>query len=380
MRKLLFLLSFTIFIFSCAPVKQSATYSTVPKLKFLNTIEIPFDTQFQNTTIGGLSGIDYDPTQDLYYIICDDRSVFNEARYYTATIAIENNLLKNVSFQSVQTLKNDSGKAFGNWNNAPINSTDPEDIRFHAKTNTLVWSSEGARVMTADKKIIQNPALNFMTLKGDFLGIVTLPENLKMQKLEKGPRNNGTLEGITFDHNFKKIYANIEEPLFEDGNQATTSKGGLIRLYLFNTKTGKNTAQYGYLLEPIAREPNPSGAFAVNGISAIQYYSKHKLLVVERSYSTGTQECTVKVFMCDLKKTTNVKKNSTLLNQNIKVGSKKLVLNMDDLGIFIDNIEGITFGPRLPSGNRSLVLVSDNNFAEKQKTQFLLFEVLEEEI
>lgn len=49
---------------------------------------------------------------------------------------------------------------------------------------------------------------------------------------------------------------------------------------------------------------------------------------------------------------------------------------MDDLGIFIDNVEGITFGPKLANGNQSLVLVTDNNFSDKQKTQVLVFEVV----
>ena len=216
-----------------------------------------------------------------------------------------------------------------------------------------------------------------MDLKGDYMENITLPENLKMQKLEKGPRNNGTLEGITFDKKYKNIYTNIEEPLFEDGNQANTSKGGLIRLYQFNTKTKKNTAQYGYQLEPIAREPNPKGTFAVNGVSAIQYYGKNQLLVVERSYSTGTQACTVKVFLCDLKKATNVKNHPSLQNQKLELVSKKLMLNMDDLGIFIDNIEGITFGPKLANGNPSIIFISDNNFSDKQKTQVLVFELVE---
>jgi hypothetical protein len=48
---------------------------------------------------------------------------------------------------------------------------------------------------------------------------------------------------------------------------------------------------------------------------------------------------------------------------------------MDDLDVFIDNIEGITFGPKLANGKQSLLFVSDNNFSEKQKTQVLLFEV-----
>jgi hypothetical protein len=302
--------------------------------------------------------------------------MFNDSRFYTAKIRLFENKLEGIDFQSVSTLKNETGKVYGNWNTTPTTSSDPEDIRFNPKTNTLVWSSEGARVLTADKEVLQNPSLNFMDLKGDFLGNITLPENLKMQKLEKGPRNNGTLEGITFDKDYKNIYTNIEEPLFEDGDQANTSKGGLIRLYQFNAKTKKNTAQYGYQLEPIAREPNPKGAFGVNGISAIQYYGKNQLLVVERSYSTGTQACTIKVFLCDLKKATNVNNYPSLQNQKLELASKKLILNMDDLGIFIDNIEGLTFGPKLANGNPSIIFVSDNNFSDKQKTQILVFEVV----
>ena len=52
---------------------------------------------------------------------------------------------------------------------------------------------------------------------------------------------------------------------------------------------------------------------------------------------------------------------------------KRLLLDLDDLGIPLDNVEGLTFGPRLPDGRQSLVLVSDNNFAATQFTQFLLF-------
>jgi hypothetical protein len=38
-----------------------------------------------------------------------------------------------------------------------------------------------------------------------------------------------------------------------------------------------------------------------------------------------------------------------------------------------DNVEGMTLGPTLPDGRRSLILVSDHNFAGSQFTQFLLF-------
>ena len=35
---------------------------------------------------------------------------------------------------------------------------------------------------------------------------------------------------------------------------------------------------------------------------------------------------------------------------------------MDQLAAHIDNIEGVTFGPRLSTGKRSLIFVSDNNY------------------
>jgi hypothetical protein len=39
----------------------------------------------------------------------------------------------------------------------------------------------------------------------------------------------------------------------------------------------------------------------------------------------------------------------------------------------LDNIEGITLGPKLSEGRQSVVFVSDNNFSPTQVTQFLLF-------
>nr|WP_287518200.1 esterase-like activity of phytase family protein [Okeania sp. SIO2C2] len=36
-------------------------------------------------------------------------------------------------------------------------------------------------------------------------------------------------------------------------------------------------------------------------------------------------------------------------------------------------MEGITFGPKLADGQRSLILVSDNNFNPLQITQILIF-------
>ena len=100
--------------------------------------------------------------------------------------------------------------------------------------------------------------------------------------------------------------------------------------------------------------------------------------MVERSYSVGRPASTIKVFIVDLSAATDIKNTGSLKNNtNFIPVSKKLLLNMDDLGIYIDNIEGVTFGPLLPNGHKTLLFVSDNNFNALQRSQLLLFEVIE---
>ena len=68
---------------------------------------------------------------------------------------------------------------------------------------------------------------------------------------------------------------------------------------------------------------------------------------------------------------------ASLVGADYKPGRKRLVLDLNTLGLAkLDNIEGIAWGPKLPNGNDTLVLVSDNNFnTASQITQLLAFEV-----
>jgi hypothetical protein len=100
-----------------------------------------------------------------------------------------------------------------------------------------------------------------------------------------------------------------------------SNKGGLIRLYSFDVNW-KNKAQYAYELDPIAQEPNPKDGFAVNGVSAIQYYGKDQLLIVERSYSVGKQACTIKSLFVWFSKATDVKNIALQHHQEFTAASK----------------------------------------------------------
>jgi hypothetical protein len=55
--------------------------------------------------------------------------------------------------------------------------------------------------------------------------------------------------------------------------------------------------------------------------------------------------------------------------------TKTLLANITRLGANPDNLEAMVFGPRLPNGRPSLILMADNNFSDTQRNQFLLLEL-----
>jgi hypothetical protein len=134
----------------------------------------------------------------------------------------------------------------------------------------------------------------------------------------------------------------------------------------------------GYEIDAIPYPANPPGAFKINGISDILYLGGEKFIVIERAYSTGRVPTDIKIYLADVAGAENITEIPSLKIQPAKRPiKKKLLLDMNNtLKRDIFNVEGVTFGPILPNGRRSLVLVTDNNFNAKEKTQFLLFEVV----
>ena len=59
---------------------------------------------------------------------------------------------------------------------------------------------------------------------------------------------------------------------------------------------------------------------------------------------------------------------------------KRYLLDFDELkaqyGLTLDNAEGLSWGHPLANGNRTLIVVADNNFSTAQATQFIAFEVI----
>jgi hypothetical protein len=378
MSKLVHILLATyILIFpSCSSSKFQQKHAGLPGLKFLSEYVVPYNQQFANTTIGGLSGIDYNPEKKEYYLISDDRSEKNPARFYTVQILINKNKIDSVVFLKNTFLKDQTGNFYPNTLYDPFHTPDPEALRYNAKNNTFVWSSEGERIVNSKKTILENPAITGIRQDGSYIDTFQLPSQLIMHSKENGPRQNGVFEGLSFSEDHRSLYVSVEEPLYQDGKPAGVGDStGVVRIIKFDINTKKPVAQFAYIIDPVAYPAITPSSFKINGISDILSFDKNKLLVIERSYSTGRLSCTIKVFLADISAAEDINNVASLQDKHVKTVSKKLLLNMDELGIYIDNIEGVTFGPTLPNGKKSLVFIADNNFNPLEQTQFLLFEI-----
>ena len=362
---------------SCTSSKQIITPppDSISQLKFLGEYDVPNGKQFKGTTVGGLSGIDYDANNDIYYLISDDRSAINPARFYTAKVHLKENQIDSVEFIDVKTLLQRDGNPYPNSTQDPFHTPDPEDIRYDPIKDEIAWSSEGER--NPGNNILEDPSVIVVDRNGNYKDSFELPANMHMHSTENGPRQNSVFEGLSFSTDYKFLFVSVEEPIYEDGPRAGGNDStAWIRIIKFDTEQRKQIAQYAYRIEPVAYPSIPDGSFKINGVSAIVSAGENKLFVVERSFSTGRLSSTIRIFLADLNEATDVVDTNSLLSQPaVKPVSKKLVLNMDDLGRYIDNVEGVTWGPTLPNGHKSLLFLSDNNFSPLEKTQFLLFEV-----
>lgn len=342
----------------------------IGSLAFRDVFVVPFEFRFQGTQVGGLSGIDFDSKTGTYYLISDDRSSLHLARYYTADIRISEKGIDTVIFTSKVDLHGPDGKSY------PKNSLDPEALRYNPTKDELIWTSEGERIVNKKDTILKDPGI-FIIKDGKFVDQFPVPANARMAASEQGPRNNGAFEALSFADNYKTLWVGLEEPLFQDGPRADVEDSySPVRFYKFDLATKANTAQYAYELESVAHKPLLTTAFRVNGVPDFLEAGPNQLFVIERSFTTGRLPCTIKIFLADVGSATDIKDIASLKDTKVQLITKKLLFNMDMLGRHIDNVEGITWGPKLPNGNRSLLLISDNNFQSIEETQIFLLEVL----
>jgi hypothetical protein len=340
---------------------------TVSSIEFIGQAILPTGLSFQKTEVGGLSGITYDSKNDLYYAISDDRGQKAPARFYTLKINLTKGKLTNsdVATVAVTNLLDTNNQTF------PPRTTDTEGI---ATTNkaTIFVSSEG------DVQQLINPFIKeFSLASGKEIFTLPIPEKfLPDAKGKQGIRNNLAFESLTITPDEKHLFTATENALIQDGKIAKPSAGTNCRILQYNLSTNQPEKEFLYPTAPITPLFDITGKFD-SGLPDLLALDNHgNLLSIERSF-TGLG-FTILLFQVSLADADDIHNINSLLAvdiNKIKPVTKKLLLDLRTLDVALDNIEGLTLGPKLPNGQTSLILISDNNFNSLQRTQILAFQL-----
>jgi hypothetical protein len=249
---------------------------------------------------------------------------------------------------------------------------DPEAIRLLPGGNVL-WSSEG------DGALKLSPTLREATAEGRYVRAFTVPPALRFGATPgRGPRNNLTFEGLALTPDARGAWVSMENALEQDGPMPTVeASGGPCRFTLFDVASGQAVRQIAYVPDAIPARPIPPAAFSDNGVSEILMADASRLLVLERAFMMG-RGLSLRLYEIDVREGSDTLALDTLTPANHRPARKTLLADFAQLGLArLDNTEGMCWGPRLASGARTLVFVSDDNFNPLQVTQFAACEFLE---
>ena len=328
----------------------------------------PHKLPFQGTIVGGLSGMDFDAASGVLYLLSDDGGSQSPPRFYTARLTLTADRLGEIELTGVTLLQG-------------LSSPDPEAIRWHAPSQSLLWTSEGNALLAAA------PSLQQTRLDGTLARTFDLPAMFGFG-LVSGSRINKTFEGLAITPDGQAAWLAMEAALRQDGPEPTVAApGGPCRFTQMDIATSKAVRQIAYVPDAIPRAPSPPSADADNGVVEVLLLDAHRMLVLERAYMAGLHDRernSMRLYLIDTRQATDTLNIPALKPGNHTPAAKTLVA---DFGSFpaltrLDNTEGMCWGPNLPRhngkpGNRTLLFVSDDNFNPRQITQFLAFEFLE---
>lgn len=332
---------------------------------FLGALTLPDDAKLAGTTIGGLSGIAYNDSDDAWYFISDDKAEHGPARYYAADIILDGDRLASVRFKAMTPLKQASGETYSAaTRDTPDGYVDPEAIAYTGRG--IIWTSEGSA-----HPFVQN-MITSAAIDGTVLRRYELPPGLVMdEKQKKGPRPNKGLEALAVAPD-GALWLGLEAPLYQDGDLPDTKDGAVVRLTKLGRNSGNVGGQYAYRLAPLRHAALPGKQADGPGLSEMVALDDRHLLTLERSWVEGVTNY-VQIYLVDLKGATDVSDIESLRDQKYEPVKKRLVLDLNTLGIRMDNYEGMALGPTLPDGRRLMVLCVDNNFNRKEKTTIAAF-------
>jgi len=358
------------------PVSATERLFLPLSLELLGATTLPKQL-FQDTPVGGLSAIAYDRERDRFYALSDDRSRLAPARFYTLKLVLANEELT-ATVEGVTFLRDARGELF------PSDRLDPEGLALSPR-GTLLISSEGATSAGIAPWIGE-----FELATGRLREFLPLPARFLPQKpirtdgdLPHGVRDNLSFEALTVaapsvaaDDPFR-LFAATESALVQDLVDPDPAAPARIRLLHYGINPVGPPILISETLYQL--EPAPGGTLSNSLTELVALEREGFLLSLERTF--GPEGVGAKLFQIVPGNATDTSRIETLAGSlsNVEPIRKQLLLDLRDLRFPLDNLEGMTLGPRFADGSRSLILISDDNFSDSQVTQILAFRLNEEQ-
>ena len=347
-----------------APAAGAGPRGPAADLTFVGSTTIAAGATFGGTVVGGLSSLTYDAGRGVYYALSDDQGAgftptSSPARFYTLKIDVSDGSLDagDVTVLAVTTLRGPDGQPF------PALSLDPEGMTL-TRQDTLVVTSEGI----AARGIA--PFVREFDLSGQQVTDFPLP-GYYLPTATTGVRQNLGFEAVAVAPDGQHLLVGAENALVQDGPAATTATGSPARILRYQLGQDRPVAEYVYPTDPVVA---PSTVFTVNGLVELLPLNNRFLLAMERSFSVGAGN-TIRIYRAAVPGATDVSGVADIDSvTGLRTVRKTLLLQLPAKvgGLDLDNVEGMTRGPRLPDGRQSVLLVSDNNFTPGLASQVLL--------
>ncbi len=286
---------------------------------------------------------------------------------------------------------------------------DPEAIVIMENGDLLI-SSEGRGAQQTRVP----PSIARYSRQGTFVGELPIRDRFVPNDgpPPRGVRANAGFESLTLAPGGRRLYSATETALLQDGDPVTFDHGTMSRMleYIREGDTFVPRREFAYPLDAMDAAPFTADASAA-GIVELLALSDDELLALERTFISaaagqGRGINHIRLYHVSVADASDISAIDSLRGldldraqepagqpvarptpsararpERIRPARKTLLLDLAALqGLSpdlttLDNFEGLAFGPLLADGSRSLVIVSDDNFNQAQRTWFLLLRI-----
>jgi hypothetical protein len=270
-------LAIALAVLALAPRMVAAQDAPATPLRLLGEFIYPYGTTFQGLPVGELSGITYDQRRGVYYAVADERSM---ARFYTLAIDLGPQGIRDVRVTGMTLLDSDAA--------AP--GIQPHE-RDDSDLEEIVLLPNGDLLISSERDRNNVPWIRRYRLDGTLLSELPLPAKF-LPAADRGVRRNLAFEAMTASPDGATLLVANEQALAQDGPLATPDHGTNVRVLRYDLRGAPRPgSELVYVTERIFARPEPPGADADNGVTALLWV-RHLLppfdaLALERSFVTG---------------------------------------------------------------------------------------------